>query len=54
MATGRPVADVEGGELSLAPGSICVHGDTTGAVDIARGVRRALTDAGISLAPFAS
>jgi len=53
MATGKPVADVEGGELSLAPGSICVHGDTTGAVDIARGVRRALTDAGVRIAPFA-
>jgi UPF0271 protein len=54
MASGEPVADVEGGALRLAPASICVHGDTAGAVDIARGVRRALSDAGVSLAPFAA
>jgi UPF0271 protein len=53
MASGEPIADVEGGDLSLTPGSICVHGDTTGAVSIARGVRHALTDAGVGLAPFA-
>jgi UPF0271 protein len=53
MATGAPVADVEGGELHLAPGSICVHGDTPGAVEIARSVRDALAAAGVTLAPFA-
>ena len=39
MATGQPVADVDGGALHLSPDSICVHGDTPGAVDIARRVR---------------
>ena len=34
------------------PGSICVHGDTAGAVGIARRVREALAGAGITLAPF--
>jgi UPF0271 protein len=53
MATGEPVKDVEGGDLRLAPQSICVHGDTPGAVDIARRVRAALTEAGVTLAPFA-
>ena len=53
MATGEPVTDVEGGSLTLRPGSICVHGDTPGAVDIARRVREALTAAGTELAPFA-
>jgi UPF0271 protein len=53
MASGEPIADVEGGALRVTPASICVHGDTAGAVDIARGVRRALSDAGVSLAPFA-
>jgi UPF0271 protein len=53
MATGEPITDVEGGSLSLAPASICVHGDTPGAVDIARRVRAALTGAGVDLAPFA-
>jgi UPF0271 protein len=53
MATGDPIADVGGFPLVLAPQSICVHGDTPGAVDIARGVREALTAAGVALAPFA-
>jgi 5-oxoprolinase (ATP-hydrolysing) subunit A len=53
MATGEPIADVEGGALQLDPQSICVHGDTPGAVDIARRVRTALGEAGVELAPFA-
>jgi UPF0271 protein len=53
MATGQPVTDVDGGALRLDPGSICVHGDTPGAVEIARRVRAALTDAGVQLAAFA-
>jgi len=53
MATGRPIADVDGGALTLAPESICVHGDTAGAVQIARRVRDALTSAGVRLAAFA-
>ena len=53
MATGEPVTDVEGGLLRLSPESICVHGDTQGAVQIARQVREALTGAGVALAPFA-
>jgi UPF0271 protein len=53
MATGQPVTDVDGGELRLSPASICVHGDTPGAVAIARRVRSELERAGIALAPFA-
>ncbi|MGY1812536.1 LamB/YcsF family protein [Blastococcus sp. SYSU D00820] len=54
MATGEPVTDVDGGELTLAPRSICVHGDTPGAVAIARRVRDELTAAGVELTPFAA
>jgi UPF0271 protein len=54
MATGDPITDVDGAPLVLAPQSICVHGDTPGAVDIARQVREALTAAGVTLAPFAA
>jgi UPF0271 protein len=54
MATGAPIADVEGGELKLQPGSICVHGDTPGAVQIAQQVRQSLWDAGVELTPFAA
>jgi len=53
MATGQPVADVDGGELRLSPASICVHGDTPGAVGIARRVRTELEQAGVALSPFA-
>jgi UPF0271 protein len=53
MATGEPIQDVDGGSLALQPGSICVHGDTSGAVEIARQVRQALTAAGLTLSPFA-
>ena len=53
MATGQPVTDVHGGELRLSPDSICVHGDTPGAVDIARRVRAELEGAGVALTPFA-
>ncbi len=53
MATGEPIADIEGGRLSLTPQSICVHGDTRGAVEIARQVRDALAGAGVTLAPLA-
>jgi UPF0271 protein len=53
MAAGDPIQDVDGGRLTVRPGSICVHGDTPGAVEIARQVREALTTAGVPLAPFA-
>jgi 5-oxoprolinase (ATP-hydrolysing) subunit A len=33
--------------------SLCLHGDTHGAVGLARAVRAALLDAGVTLAPFA-
>jgi len=52
MATGRPITDVEGGSLTVEAASICVHGDTPGAVDIARRVRTALEEAGVVLSPF--
>ncbi|MBW3640393.1 MAG: LamB/YcsF family protein [Actinobacteria bacterium] len=52
MATGQPIADVDGGAVTLVPESICVHGDTAGAVEIARRVREALTAAGVHLAAF--
>lgn len=52
MATGTTVKDVDGGDLQISPGSICVHGDTPGAVEIARCVRDALAQAGVTLASF--
>jgi UPF0271 protein len=54
IASGEPIPDVEGGSLTVTAESICVHGDTAGAVDIARSVRTALSAAGVSLASFAT
>lgn len=54
MATGEPIQDSAGGSLRLEPASICVHGDTPGAVDIARRVRAAMEGAGVTLSPFAT
>jgi 5-oxoprolinase (ATP-hydrolysing) subunit A len=54
MATGQPISDVEGGSLTVKAGSICVHGDTAGAVEIARAVKDALTKDGVTVAPFAT
>jgi UPF0271 protein len=52
MSRGEPIEDVDGGALTLVADSICVHGDTAGAVEIARTVREALSAAGVALAPF--
>ncbi|MEU2350611.1 5-oxoprolinase subunit PxpA [Modestobacter sp. NPDC049651] len=54
MAAGEPIRDVDGGALVVRPASICVHGDTPGAVAIARAVRDALTAAGHTLTSFAA
>lgn len=47
------VPTVSGAALEINPRSICVHGDTPGAVTLARAVRAALERAGVTLAPFA-
>lgn len=52
MANGEPIADVNGDALWLRPDSICVHGDTAGAVQIAKAVRAGLEGSNITLAPF--
>lgn len=51
LATGE-MPTVEGGSVRLAAHSICVHGDSPGAVAMARDIRQALTLAGITVAPF--
>ncbi len=54
IATGQPIEDVDGGALTVQAESLCVHGDTAGAVEIARRVKDALTGAGITVASFAA
>lgn len=53
MVTQGTVEAIDGSLVSLAPESVCVHGDTPGAVAIARAVRSALDDAGVQVAAFA-
>lgn len=52
MATTGRVTAVDGSSVTVNPRSLCVHGDTPGAVDLARQVRDALQDAGVRLAAF--
>lgn len=52
VTTGMVTAS-DGSRVRIDAQSICVHGDTPGAVALARGVRRALADAGVTVAPFA-
>lgn len=53
MAVDGTVVAVDGSEVALKARSICVHGDTPGAVALARSVRAALSEAGVALEPFA-
>jgi len=52
LAAGFPIETADGGTLRLDVGSLCVHGDTPGAAEVARAVRRALEDAGTAIGPF--
>ncbi|MGW3786369.1 LamB/YcsF family protein [Micromonospora chokoriensis] len=53
MAVERVVVAVDGTVIPCSVDSICVHGDTPGAVSAAELVRATLIDADVSLAPFA-
>ncbi|SNT65046.1 UPF0271 protein [Asanoa hainanensis] len=50
---GQAVA-VDGSVIPVRVASICLHGDTPGAAELARRIRDALTGAGVPLKPFAS
>jgi UPF0271 protein len=52
MATEGVVVAVDGTPLLMPVESVCVHGDTPGAVELARAVRAALTAAGVAVRPF--
>ncbi|NKQ54068.1 LamB/YcsF family protein [Amycolatopsis sp. K13G38] len=54
MATDGEITAIDGTTVKIEPQSICVHGDTPGAVDIAVRVRDALVRAGVPLGPFTS
>jgi UPF0271 protein len=52
MVTAGVVKAVDGTAISTNAASICVHGDTPGAVEMARAIRARLDTAGIAIAPF--
>ena len=53
MVTTGEVDAVDGSAVRLDAATVCVHGDSPGAVAMARAVREALAGAGVDVAPFA-
>ncbi|TMK20887.1 MAG: 5-oxoprolinase subunit PxpA [Actinobacteria bacterium] len=52
IARGEPIRTVDGTSLAITAGTICLHSDTPGALDIAHAVRRGLESAGVEVAPL--
>jgi UPF0271 protein len=50
MARVGAVTSVDGVEVRLQADTICLHGDTPGAAELARSVRAALEQAGVEIA----
>ena len=50
MVRERNVVAVDGSTIALRADTICLHGDTRGAADLARAVRKGLEEAGIQIA----
>ena len=53
MATGQVVTSASGQQVPVPARSLCIHGDTAGAVGLARAVRAALAAAGVTVQRFA-
>ena len=52
MVQDGEVISVTGKRMKMRMDTVCIHGDTPGAVEIARVLRKGLADAGIAVAPF--
>jgi len=53
LVTDGVVTAIDGSDVTVRAESACVHGDSPGAVDMARAVRSSLEKAGVVLEPFA-
>ena len=53
MMTEGVVQSADGTDVAVRARSLCIHGDTPGAVALATAVRAALEQAGVRLAAFA-
>ena len=54
MVEARAIVSVSGKKLALGIDTVCIHGDSPGAVAMAQAVRRTLAGAGVKIAPFAA
>jgi UPF0271 protein len=52
MLQSGEVISITGKTIKMRMDTVCIHGDTPGAVSIARALRKALKDNGIDVAPF--
>lgn len=52
MVRQHEVTAIDGSTVPVPAESVCLHGDSPGAINMARAVRSALSDAAISLRPF--
>lgn len=53
MVLNGKIPSTGGKRLDVAPATLCVHGDTPGAVEICASLRAALEENGVTIAPFA-
>ena len=53
LATEKTIVAVDGSVIPMDAESICVHGDTAGAVAMAAAVRAGLESAGVTIKSFA-
>lgn len=51
MLQGAPISTIDGGTVEITGDTICVHGDTAGAVEIAQTLRNSLISADFSILP---
>src|SRR5699024_2514256 len=54
LVTEGTLLAADGSEIRVEADSICVHGDSAGAIDMAIAVRERLTAAGVKLSSFAA
>ena len=52
MVTEGKATSITGEEIPVEADSLCLHGDTPGAVEMARLVKKELESAGVSLVPL--
>jgi len=52
MAKEGKVVAIDGTEITLQPETLCVHGDTPGAINLVKKIRQTLTEANVEVVPL--